>query len=124
MQRYESRYRLAGLYLASAAPANAVIVTSQESGSARYYTRLPVVRWDQLGVDLDTALAALRAMRRYPVLLVEDWEAPQIANKYPSSVSARLDWPARSEFGDETRVFLFDPVDRGVPRPWSADRVH
>ena len=124
LQRYESRYRLAGLYLAAAAPANTVIVTSQESGSARYYTKLPIVRWDLLDVDLDTAVAALRALRRHPILLVEDWEAPQMAKKHPRSVIARLDWMPRSEFGDETRVFFYDPADRGAARSWSVDRVH
>ena len=124
MQRYESRYRLAGLYLAASAPANTVIVTSQESGGARYYTRLPILRWDQLDVDLDTAVAALRAMRRHPVLLVEDWEGPQITKRHPRSVNARLDWAPRGEFGDETRVFLYDPADRGGRQSWRVDRVH
>jgi hypothetical protein len=124
MRRYESRYRLAGLYLASALPPNAVVVTVQESGSTRYYANVPILRWDQLDVDLDTAIAALRAMRRHPVLLIEDWEAPQIAKKYPNSVNARLDWPPRAEFGDQTRVFLYDPADRGARRTWRADRVH
>jgi hypothetical protein len=124
MRRYESRYRLAGRYLAQSLPSNAVVVTLQESGSVRYYTNLPILRWDQLDVDLDTAIAALRAKRRHPVLLIEDWEAPQLATKYPRSVNARLDWPARAEFGDDTRVFLYDPMDRDAHRTWRADRVH
>ena len=124
LRRYESRYRLGGRYLAAALPREAVIVAVQESGSARYYVDVPILRWDLLDVDLDTALAAMRAIGRYPVLLVEDWEAPDLRKKFPSSANARLDWPARAEFGDETRVRLFDPLDRGTPRPWAADRVH
>ena len=124
MRRYESRYRFAGRYLESSLPPDAVVITSQHSGSARYYSNLPIVRWDQLDVDLDLAIAALRAIGRHPVLLIEDWELPQIARKYPGSANARLDWPARAEFGDETRVFLYDPVDRGAGRAWRADRVH
>jgi hypothetical protein len=124
MHRYESRYRLAGRYLASVLPPNAVVATVQESGSARYYANVPILRWDQLDVDLDTAIAALRAMGRHPVLLIEDWEVPEIAKKYPRSVNARLDWAARAEFGDEVRVFLYDPADRGSGRRWRADRVH
>lgn len=124
MRRYESRYSLAGRYLAASLPRNTVVVTSQESGSARYYANLPIVRWDQLDVDLDLAIAALRARGRHPVLLVEDWETPQIASKYPRSTHARLDWDARAEFGEETRVFLYDPADRGAARNWRADRVH
>jgi hypothetical protein len=123
MGRYESRYRQAGLYLASALPTDAVVISAQESGSVRYYTGLPILRWDLLDIDLDTAIAALRAVRRHPVLLVEQWEEPVVARKHPRSVYARLDWPARAEFGEEVRVFLYDPVDRDRPRPWRADRV-
>ena len=124
LHRYESRYRFAGRYLASALPPNAVVITVQESGSVRYYARVPIVRWDLLDVDLDTAIAGLRAIGRHPVLLIEDWEVPELAKKYPHSGNARLDWAARAEFGDETRVFLYDPVDRGSDRQWRADRVH
>jgi hypothetical protein len=124
MRRYESRYSLAGRYLASSLPANTVVVTGQHSGSARYYANVPILRWDQLDVDLDLAVAALRAGGRHPVLLVEDWEIPQIARKHPLSAHARLDWSPRAEFGEETRVFLYDPDDRGTARTWRADRVH
>jgi hypothetical protein len=124
LRRYESRYRAAGRYLAATLPREAVIVTVQESGSARYYVNVPILRWDLLNVDLDAALDALRALGRHPVLLVEDWEAPDLQKRFPSSANARLDWPARAEFGDETRVRLFDPVDRGSARPRPADRVH
>ena len=124
MRRYESRYSLAGRYLASSLAANSVVVTSQHSGSARYYANLPVLRWDQLDVDFDLAIAALRAIGRHPVLLVEDWETARLAAKYPRSAMARLDWRPRAEFGEETRVFLYDPDDRGSTRTWRADRVH
>jgi hypothetical protein len=124
MRRYESRYSLAGRYLASSLAANSVVVTSQHSGSARYYANLPVLRWDQLDVDFDLAIAALRAIGRHPVLLVEDWETARLASKYPRSAMARLDWRPRAEFGEETRVFLYDPDDRGSTRTWRADRVH
>jgi hypothetical protein len=124
LRRYESRYRMAGAYLKAALPSDAVIVAVQESGSARYYVGVPILRWDQLDVDLDTALAAMLAIGRHPVLLVEDWETPDLRMKFPTSATARLDWPARAEFGDETRVRLFDPIDRGATRNWPADRVH
>jgi hypothetical protein len=124
MRRYESRYRLAGRYLASALPPRAVIVAVQESGSARYYTSRPVLRWDWLDVDLDTAIAALRARGWHPVVAIEDWERPDLMRKHPASASARLDWRPRAEFGDETRVFLYDPLDRTDPPRWRVDRVH
>jgi len=123
MRRYESRYRFAGRYLASALPPEAVIVAVQESGSARYYTGRPIIRWDWLD-DLDAAIATLRAMGRHPVLLIEDWERPDLLKKHVRSINARLDWRPRAEFGEETRVFLYDPLDRTDPPPGQTDRVH
>jgi len=123
MGRYESRYRVTGRYLASALPPRAVIVAVQESGSARYYTNRPVLRWDWLEVDLDSALAALRARGWHPVFAIEDWERPDLMRKHPASVNARLDWQPRAEFGDQPRVFLYDPLDRTDPPRWQVDRV-
>jgi hypothetical protein len=123
MRRYESRYRLAGRYLASALPPRAVIVAVQESGSARYYTSRPILRWDWLDADLDAAIAALRARGWHPVFAIEDWERPDLMKKHPASANAPLDWRPRAEFGEETRVFLYDPLDRTNPPPWNADRV-
>ena len=125
LRRYEARYRAAGRYLEAALPADAVIVTSQHSGSASYYTGLPIVRWDQLNVDIDPALAALRAKSRHPVVLIEDWELPAFRARFSRSPVASLDWPARAEFGDTTRVLLLDPLDRDMPRGANlTDRVH
>jgi hypothetical protein len=124
MHRYESRYRSVGRYLASALPSKSVIIAVQESGSARYYTDHPILRWDQLDVDLDTAMAALRAGGWRPVFLVEDWERSDLVKKHPRAANAQLDWPPRAEFGDDTRVFLYDPLDRADPPRWHADRVH
>jgi Dolichyl-phosphate-mannose-protein mannosyltransferase len=123
MRRYESRYRQAGRYLASALPPRAVIVAVQQSGSARYYTSRPVLRWDWLDVDLDTAIAALRARGWHPVFAIEDWERPDLMKKHPASANARLDWQPRAEFGDEPRVFLYDPLDRTDPSHRQVDRV-
>ena len=114
--RYEARYRDAGLYLAAALPPGAVVFAAQESASARYYADAPVVRWDSLRVDLDTAVAQIAALGRRPVLLVEDWEFRDLRSRFPTSAIARLDWPARAEFGSVTRVFLFDLSDREQPR--------
>jgi dolichyl-phosphate-mannose-protein mannosyltransferase len=124
MRRYESRYRMAGRYLASALPPRAVVMAVQESGGARYYSARPVLRWDWLDVDLDTAVAALQASGLRAVFVVEDWERADILKRHPRSTLARLDWTPRAEFGDETRVFLYDPLDRLEPPRWGPDRVH
>lgn len=94
-------------------PDNAVVLTVQHSGSAAYYTGLPIVRWDLLVDDLDAALAAMRALGRRPVLLIEEWEAPQLRERFPRSLAAQLDWPPLAEFGTNVRVRVYDPADRG-----------
>jgi hypothetical protein len=119
MHRYESRYRTAGRYLAEVLPRDAVIVTSQESASAHYYTGLPILRWDFLA-DLDAAVDTLIAAGRHPVLLVEDWEEPVLRARFPRSALARLDWNARALFGTTTRVRVLDPADRNAPQDESS----
>jgi hypothetical protein len=114
LRDYEARYRTMGRYLAASLPANAVIVTSQESGSAHFYTGLPVLRWDLLAVDLELALERLRGLGKHPVLVVEDWEKPALRARFPSGPIAGLDWPPRAEAGRTTRVGLWDPADRGA----------
>ena len=118
-----SRYGTAGRYLDAVLPQNAVIVASQHSGSASYYTSRPVVRWDSLDVGFDVALDDLARLGRLPVIVVEDWEERLLRQKFPASTFARLDWPARADFGSTTRVRLFDPADRERPTGRPADRL-
>jgi len=122
LRDYEGRYLAAGRYVDAVLPREAVIFAVQESGSARYYAR-PVVRWDLLPVDLDTAVATFTAMHRRPVFLVEDWEAADLRMRFPSSPLARLDWPPRADIGTNVRVLLFDPADRDeAPGRYPTDR--
>ena len=122
LRDYEGRYLAAGRYVDAVLPGEAVIFAVQESGSARYYAR-PVVRWDLLPVDLDTAVATFTAMHRRPVFLVEDWEAADLRMRFPSSPLARLDWPPRADIGTNVRVLLFDPADRDeAPGRYPTDR--
>jgi hypothetical protein len=112
LRRHEGRYRTAGRYLEAVLPADSVIVTSQESTAAHYYTGLPILHWDLLFADLDAAAATLRSLGRAPVLVVEDWEAPALRQRFQTSALARLDWLPRAEIGETTRVRVFDPTDR------------
>jgi hypothetical protein len=124
MRLFESRYRTAGRYLEAAVPRTAAIIAGQQSASARHYTGLPVVRWDLLPIDLDAAIATLRNLGRHPLVLIEDWEMAPLQATFPRSQYARLDWAPRADFGEVTRVRLFDPSDRDAPGiTWSTDRV-
>ena len=111
--RYEARYRAVGRYLDAVLPSSAVVITEQESASVHHYTHRSVLRWDLLSVDLDDAVSTLEALGRPPVLLVEDWEAPSLRARFPTSRLASLDWQPLADIGSDTRVRLFDPGDRG-----------
>ena len=70
LHTYESRYQTAGRYLEAVLPRDVVIVMSQQSVGAHFYTGLPILRWDLLNADLDAALGTLAGLGRHPVLLV------------------------------------------------------
>jgi hypothetical protein len=116
LRDFDARYVRAGRYADAVLPREAVIFAVQESGSARYYAR-PIVRWDLLPVDLETAVATLTAMHRRPVFLIEEWEMADLRKRFPESRIARLDWPPRADIGTHANihVFLFDPADRDQP---------
>lgn len=114
LHRFEERYRTTGKYVQAALPANTTVFAVQESASIQHYSGFPVVRWDQLPVDLDVAIARLRALGRHPVIVVEDHEMDGLESKFPNSHAARLDWPPVADVGNETRVRLFDPGDHAA----------
>ena len=116
------RYGTAGRYLDAVLPENAVIVASEHSGSASYYTGRPILRWDS-DISFDEALGELTRLGRRPVIVLESWEEPLLRKKYPASAIARLDWPARADFGRVTRVRFFDPADRDLPSSRPPDRL-
>lgn len=119
---YESRYRTVGHYLRETLPPNAVVLTFQESGAIRYYTGVPIVRWDYLPLDLDATVEALRARGLHPMLVVEDWEIPNLRARFPNSKLAALDWTPRADIGQTTHVWILDPADRQAERTPITDR--
>jgi len=116
LHRYDSRFRTVGMYLRETLPRNAIVVTFQESGAIRYYTGVPILRWDYVPVDLDDAINGLRAHGLYPMLVVEDWERPLLREKFPKSRFAALDWTPRANIGETTHVWIYDPEDRGAEK--------
>ena len=79
----EERYPETALYIESALPADAVIITMQHSGSIRYYTGRMIVRWDSLNPEwLDRAVAFLhdRGIATYAVL--EYWEEAEFRQRF------------------------------------------
>jgi dolichyl-phosphate-mannose-protein mannosyltransferase len=125
LQRLEARYERAGLYVDSHLPPDALVVTSWESGSIRYYGHRNTLVWDSLDPAwLDRAIVYLRTRGYEPYLLFERWEEPIFRQRFAGSAIARLDWPPTAEIAGQVR--LYRPEDReryldgtGVPTEYA-----
>ena len=111
LHRLESRYERAGVYVAGHLPQNALVITSWESGSVRFYGHRKTLVWDALDPAwLDRAIAYSRARGLEPFLLFERWEEPNFRQRFAGSAIATLDWPPASEIAGQVRIYR--PDDR------------
>ena len=102
-----------GEHLNTAIPADAVIVAGEQSGSMRYYTSRPVVRWEAASVeDLTRALAALQAADRPVWFVLDAWEEEPFRAKFASVPPAALAWPAAVTAGTTHRTSAWRLDDR------------
>ena len=111
LDRLESRYERAGVYVAGHLPPNALVITSWESGSVRFYGHRQTLVWDALDPAwLDRAIAYSRARGLEPFLLFERWEEPNFRQRFAGSAIATLDWPPAAEIAGQVRIYR--PDDR------------
>jgi hypothetical protein len=111
LRDFELRFRLAGEYVESQLPANAAVVTAQESGSVRFYSGRLTLAWRELPEGrLERALNFLRTQGYRPYLLLERWEQADFVAKFGSSSPlGTLAWPAVADINHEVRIY--DPDD-------------
>jgi hypothetical protein len=115
LQRLEARFARAGIFVGHRLPANALVITSSESGSVRFYGGRKTLVWDGLEPGLfDRALSYVRAKGYEPYLLFERREEPDFRQRFPESVVARLDWPPMAEVASQVRIYRPDDRDRYV----------
>ena len=111
LQRLESRFERAGTFVGRRLPSNAIVITSWESGSVRFYGGRKSLVWDQLPADsLDRALAYVRRAGYDPYLLLERWEEPLFRERFGGRETAALDWPPIAEIASQVRIYK--PDDR------------
>lgn len=93
-----------GEHLHQSIPADAVIVAGEQSGSMRYYTGRPIVRWEAASSeDLTRALLALRAANRAVWFVLDAWELEPFQAKF-AGVRVVLDWPPAVTAGTAHRT--------------------
>jgi hypothetical protein len=113
LKRLESRYVRAGLYVGDRLPPNALVITSWESGSVRFYSNRTTLVWDALDPAwLDRAIAYSRARGLEPYLLFERWEEPLFRQRFAGSPVAMLDWPPAVEIAGQVRIYRPDDRER------------
>jgi hypothetical protein len=113
LRDFERRFITAGTWVGRELPADAVVITIQQSGSVRHYGRRAAALWDALSPDgLDEAITEFERVGRRPVLLLEDWEEPGFRERFASERLGALDWPAVAELRGHVTVRLYDPRDR------------
>ena len=113
LPRLEARYQRAGVYVEAHLPPDALIITSWESGSVRYYGHRKTIVWDALDPAwLDRAIAYIRTRGYEPYLLFERWEEPNFRQRFAGSPVGRLDWPPFAEIGGQVRIYRPDDRER------------
>lgn len=97
----------------AAAPAQAAILSGEQSGSMRYYTDRSIIRWEAATADqLASTLAALEQSGRPVFIVLDAWEEPLFKTKFALLPAAALDWPPMLEAGSSHRTRLWRLSDR------------
>jgi hypothetical protein len=113
LQEIEARFERAGIFVKDRLPRHAIVITSSESGSVRFYARRKTLVWDGLDpVWLDRALLYVRAKGFEPYLLFERREEPDFRQRFAGSAVARLDWPPMAEVASQVRIYRPEDRDR------------
>jgi hypothetical protein len=114
LQALEARYERAGTFVDRRLPPNAMVITSWESGSVRFYSGRRTLVWDVLDpVWLDRAIDYVRMRGFEPFLLFETWEEPLFRQRFAAtSPVGLLDWPPAVEVASQVRVYRPDDRDR------------
>jgi hypothetical protein len=112
----ERRYADVAHALSPAAASRGVLVAVQHSGSLRYETGRPTLRWDFVPPDrLDAALAYIRSRGFEPFIVLDSTEEPEFKARFQAgSPIGNLDWPPMLEVRAPTAVRVFDPAQRAV----------
>ena len=94
-------------------PPAAVIVAGEQSGSMRYYTERPILRWESASPDaLAAAMVTLEQSRRPVYIVLDGWEHEPFRAKFGALPMGSLDWPPILDAGTSRRTQLWKAADR------------
>lgn len=104
----EQKYPRVGAYVRERLPPSAFILSMQHSGSIRYYSGRPILRWDVLDrAWLDRAVSSLRSAGHEPFVVVDVDEDVAFRERFASTAQASLDRLVVIERIGHTTVYGF-----------------
>lgn len=113
----EQRYVTVGLYLRRVMPANGLVFAIQHSGSLRFYTGRPTVRYDVIDEDwVARAPAAAMSAGYHPYAVFEDPEMPQVRSLMGVGANAPLPWRLIARLDHPVGLTVYDLAPEGDPR--------
>jgi hypothetical protein len=109
---HEHRYVAVSEYIERALPPNAIIFAMQHSGSIRYYTGRPTIRYDFFPVGrFPWVFPALQEMGYRPYILLESWEEQKFLDRFEGrGPLGRLEMPVKAEMTAPVGIRLYDPM--------------
>jgi hypothetical protein len=111
LRTLESRFERAGAFVRNRLPSNALVITSWQSGSVRFYGERKTLVWTALDPSwLDRAVTFVRTRGYEPYFLFERWEEPLFRARFQGTPDGALDWPPAAEIGGQVRIYR--PGDR------------
>ena len=94
-------------------PREAVMISGEQSGSMRYYTGLPILRWEAATDEtLSKAVATLETANRPVYIVLDAWENEPFVGKFKDVPAVALDWPPMVDAGTSHRTRLWKLADR------------
>lgn len=94
-------------------PPAAVLVAGEQSGSMRYYTDRPIIRWEAAApASLAEVTTTLEASRRPVYIVLDQWEESQFRARFSGVPVGALDWPPILDAGTSHRTRLWKLSDR------------
>jgi hypothetical protein len=112
----ERRYVGAGEFAADHLPGNAVLFATQHSGSLRFYSGRPTLRFDWVQKEWASGVpAAMERLGYHPYLIVDDFEIPQVRVQFGLHENAPLPWPIVARMREVGGLTVFDMATRPEP---------
>jgi hypothetical protein len=100
-------------YINADVPATAAIVSGEQSGSMRYYSGRPILRWEAATPEaMAAAVTSLEQMQRPVYIVLDAWESGLFRSKFGALPIGTLDWPPILEAGTSHRTRLWRLADR------------